>query len=795
MPNSTNPHEREQQDIDKINETVLKALEMLMGSGGHKSGIGGLSSNEATKVLKGVVTDHRHEGYKDVTMQAFQNGLQRILDDFYVSATILTEGKLDNEMLQKLVDEDNRKYILKIMGFSRQERQAIEELIKNDNPDLNPEKVAELIQNAYKMNHKHETKDRLRRIDMMTTGTLCYLPFAEPNDGHQFKIPVKDQNGHFHREPMKVTRVNMSPGIEGPYYALNLQPVDPKNQHAQEHMLFMGTNPLPTASGFSVTVHADTITGNSIGENFVEASSDRLEKMINEKFKSNIKNLLLNHRDQFVRDDGTLDKQKLWLAARVKCTGQSLGGSISLQMLVKFPHMVEISAFEPPFLLEKHKTEMERNLTDAHDNFNRMVSELEQEAVDPDIKNDLSTLKGAVPKHKGPQLEGLLAENNEIIAQMIDYATKYGVFSPPAKILHVDTKVHASVNKKDISAFDRIKDFVYRRVMAFSVMSHAMVLAGQNDKQVVELYDLNKLFDAKSRQSFTKTLDQTIWKAINKPISKYIKLKAHLKDTVYDPTNDPKSDPRYKLANANILADQIDGKWQAIHTALNAVSNDPNSWQGGEHLIRKIDDLSRMLLRAENLEINTSDIMLEMKELSQALSNAPQASEKIKLYVAYLNLKSETANSFDLASSKNEDVQRLATKLISDALDKYVKEASSNSETIDLTALSQHRQEIVELYNFLDQNGKRDFINQLSQVKDLGFDQSPHIKLIEDLRNHSKNNTERSDLKTLQTPKQPQSTFTTLFSSKSVQSQGSEVKREEAQTRPEESSSKRKPRN
>ena len=348
----------EQRDIEAVNETVLWALGQLMGMGGGSHLPQSGKTKAALNILRGVGTDHTHQGYKEITMQAFQKGLQRILDDYYVALKILTDpAGMDEKMKEKLADPQNMKFILKILGLNKEERKNILENMPDD-----PDEKLEMLQDYFISKGPEYTNDRIHRIQLMQTGTLCYLPFSQPYDGQIIHIPAKDANGNYFRAPMTVENYNMNPGIGGPYHAINLHRVHDE-PYVQDHLLFMGTNPLPTASGPSVTIHADTHAGKAIGENLVEQSSERFEALIKKQYIDNLKKLLDNP-DQF-KENGKINYQKLLMAARVKCAGQSLGGSISLQMLVKYPFMVETSAFEPPSLRKHHLEAMHTNILNS----------------------------------------------------------------------------------------------------------------------------------------------------------------------------------------------------------------------------------------------------------------------------------------------------------------------------------------------------------------------------------------------------------------------------------------------
>lgn len=721
------PDDKEAQDIEAINKTVMSALEMLMGAGGHKAGFKGLKSSRssALKIAKGVATDHTHRGYKDVTMQAFQLGLQRILDDYFVALKLLDGSKIDDpQILDKLSDRANRDYILKILGFSKAACKTIHKGIEGP-PELTSQQIFQEINNMLVLKGQQNTEDRKQRIELMISGSMCYLPFAEPNDGHLFNIPVKDVSGQYHQQATEVERINMNPGIGGPYHALYLRPVQPTVGYAQDNVVFMGTNPLPTSSGPSITIHADTISGNSIGENFVQASEDRFEKLFKAQFKSNIKNLLENHLEDFRNNQGEVDYEKLWLAARVKCTGQSLGGSIPLQMLVKFPYMVEISAFEPPFLLEKHREEMQRNLENAHDQFSQMLDE-----IAPDVQNKkaLTDLKDSFPKDS-ESLNGVLKKNNVVIAQLIDFATKFGTFSPPAKILHVDTD-------KSVPKYSAIKDYIYKRAMAYSLMSHAMVLAGQNDKKIKELDNLDDLFSHKSRRRFTGVLNSVVWKAINKPMSGYIHVKNYMLNHVYDPKLNPDKHPKYLETNTDILTKQLMGKWSTIQQALNSL-DDPNSWQTGAHLQTKINDLSRMMHRAESLGIDTTRISSEIGSIYSNIYNSNnQDIGKKEIYLGYLM--------HTLYPPAENIKQEFQTRIMQAAL-------------LQLQATPLSASNVIEMYSLLNENKRKEFIAELKTFTQQNSSATPELnKLLKDLSAHAQRNSEKAELKDLAKKQEPE---------------------------------------
>lgn len=713
-------NDKEKQDIEAINKTVMSALEMLMGAGGHKSGFKGLNSSRLSilKIIKGVAIDHTHRGYKAVTMQAFQLGLQRILDDYFVALKLLEGSKIEStQLLDKLSDKGNCDYILKILGFTKVLRKTVHATIEGP-PVLNAQQIFKEINNLLVLKGQKNNQDRRQRIELMISGAMCYLPFSEPNDGHLFNIPVKDANHEYRQQATQVERINMNPGIGGAYDALYLQPVQPLAGYTQDHIVFMGTNPLPTSSSPSITIHADTIPGNSVGENFVQASEERFKKLFQAQFKNNLKKLLDNHLDDFRNKHGNIDYERLWLAARVKCVGQSLGGSILLQMLVKFPFMVEVSAFETPFLLEKHREEMQQNLEGAHIQFGQILNEISLEIKN---KQTLKDLKKSFPKDR-KILHGILKNNNVVIVQLIDFVTKFGTFSPPVKILHVDTD-------KRSPKYSAIRDYIYKLIMAYSLLSHAMILAGQNDKKIKELDNLDDLFSHKSRRQFTRILNVVVWKVITHPIYGYIRLKNYILNHIYDPTLNPDKHPKYRETNIAILNKQLKGKWNAIQQALNSIEN-PNSWQTGAHLKNKINELSRMMWRAEQLGMDTSFVSSKIRSIYNKIYNVQNLNIKKKqIYIGYL---------MHAVYPSTDDIQQeLQTQIIQLA----IKELKATPFSVS---------NVTEMYSLLNERKRKDFITELKiHIEQHRSHRQKFHKLLKSLYEHAQCGSEKSALKNL----------------------------------------------
>lgn len=611
--------------IDEINEAVLNMLKMLTGGGGEPIT---KSPHALLKIMKGLTTDHTHKGYKDVTMYAFQIAIQTMLENCYFALKLLENDPNINESFpKKLLEDEHLKYLLKILGFKRADRTEIIETLnqKSDN-----EKI-EFLKNIINSNNI-DKKDQKTRLEMMVTGLLCYFPFSEPNDGHRLNIPVKDQKGNYYLEETQVERINMSPDKKNPYYALQLSPVKPTNENAyvQNHVIFMGTNPLPTSSGPSITIYADTVPGKSIGEIFVDASEELFKKMLTAKFKENLYTLIKDHLDDFKNETGEINYQKLWLAARVKCVGQSLGGSLSLQMLAKYPHMVEVSTFESPFLLKNYKRKIEENLLNAQKEYFKIIEDLNLENSGIDIED----LKRAVPKNNFGQLEAILSKNNVAIAQSADLAIQYGTESPPLYLLYVTRKAGKNI-------YEKIRNNIFDLGMGLSLLSHAMVLASDQNKEIKRLDNLYDVFDKRSRALFTFLLDKEIWPSINSPTKLYIQIKHFFLNKIYDPKMNPAKNPKYIEINKLKTSNELRGKWELIKTALEKLEKNPEHWQAGAHLNEKIEDFFRFKERADALKISTDYIGLDSLTLREKYND----NETIKPFLEALNRPTQKTRS------------------------------------------------------------------------------------------------------------------------------------------------------
>jgi len=764
MPNINSA--KEQKEIEDIDAIVLAALKMLGGAGGHKQGMKGLGKSiltkgeegslydafiktlgkvdSATTILKGIGSDHTHQGNKIVTMQAFRKGLQSIMDDHYMCLKLL-EGQTDfnDELSAKLQDPENLKHILQVLGFSKVEIKQINREIEQQKKS-NQKSIGSTIHNAITFKHgaglEDYQADRKKRIQFMISGAQSYIPFSEPNDGCKFKMPIEDSQGNYHRVEMQTNRINMGQGLQGPYYSLHFSTPtnspDRDKSYAKDITVFMGTNPLPTASGPTATVHADTISGKAVGQNFVETTADQFEKLYKNRFKENLKKLMEIASDpshpeySSLRDgNGEIDHEKIWLQARTECVGQSLGGSIPLQMAARFPAFVKLSAFEPPFLLEKDRAMIEQNLENAHLEFGKIVSELQAEGHL--TQEGADNLKNAVPKDKS-QLQDILKNNNTIITQLIDPVTKYGSVSPPAQIYHVTTD-------KKIPKYNKVTDKLYKAVMAGSAMSHAMVLSGQSDKKIVPV---EKKLDNKMRKNFTSFLHNAVWKVANPPLVAYFHAKAAFQK-LYNPKEHASKDPKFNETCWQQLKSDTQGKWDAIQAGLKDLDN-PNTHLDGNHLYQKMQELGRMIERSKDWgATDTEDAKASIiKEATDKYS-----SEKQEIYVNLL--RNELG---DLSPNELMALQDSLVKKVISALDGYEKaigkldnlSSDSSEYNTTLQEIKVQRQEIIQYYPMLNKEKRKEVLSKIDNDIEQGqlVANSAKFGLLNDLKLRAKSSSE-----------------------------------------------------
>jgi hypothetical protein len=177
------------------------------------------------------------------------------------------------------------------------------------------------------------------QLQNIITSALSIIPFTEPLDGTVIRVPQLIDNS-WQEITYTIQRIQMTPSAFGaPYFAYGLMPNGGEAPGAQAQILFMGTNPIPTATGSHHTFMADTIPGLSVGEHLYLSGKSNIQEFINNAHATT--------------------------GVPVIANGQSLGGSLAVLSHVYQPDKVQAAAFNPPAFLFNLRTTYERNLEQA----------------------------------------------------------------------------------------------------------------------------------------------------------------------------------------------------------------------------------------------------------------------------------------------------------------------------------------------------------------------------------------------------------------------------------------------
>ncbi len=171
------------------------------------------------------------------------------------------------------------------------------------------------------------------QLQNIITAALSIIPYTEPLDDTVIRVPqlIDDR---WQKITYTLQRIQMTQSAFGPpYFAYGLMP---NSGGAQAQILFMGTNPIPTATGANHTFMADTIPGLSVGEHLYLSGKNNIQEFINHAHTTT--------------------------GAPVIANGQSLGGSLAVLSHVYQPDKVQAAAFNPPAFLLNLRTTYERNI-------------------------------------------------------------------------------------------------------------------------------------------------------------------------------------------------------------------------------------------------------------------------------------------------------------------------------------------------------------------------------------------------------------------------------------------------
>lgn len=161
--------------------------------------------------------------------------------------------------------------------------------------------------------------------DLVLYNALSYLAFADPQEGQA--IVIKGVNYEIQKIPVT------SGWLSSTYYAYCLKALN--NKDAQSILIFQGTT-TPSDHGFLAGILADTRPVGAIGTQLYARGQEAIQKCIEDEYKRTNK--------------------------RVMCTGQSLGGAMSLHDYIHQPDIVDYFIINPPGLTSREKEIYEKNI-------------------------------------------------------------------------------------------------------------------------------------------------------------------------------------------------------------------------------------------------------------------------------------------------------------------------------------------------------------------------------------------------------------------------------------------------
>ncbi|MFI4919757.1 MAG: hypothetical protein ACHP65_09400 [Legionellales bacterium] len=154
--------------------------------------------------------------------------------------------------------------------------------------------------------------------DLLFYNALSYLAFANPQAGQA--LTIKGIN--YTIEKIKLT----SGWLSAPYYAYGLHASTDPN--AQSYLIFQGTT-TPSDNGFLSGILADSRPNGAVGTQLYARGQKKIQQWI--------------------------DQEHARTHKRVVCTGQSLGGAMSLHAYIHQPNKVDFFVVNPPSLTSREK--------------------------------------------------------------------------------------------------------------------------------------------------------------------------------------------------------------------------------------------------------------------------------------------------------------------------------------------------------------------------------------------------------------------------------------------------------
>ncbi|WP_419420436.1 hypothetical protein ACNVED_03810 [Legionella sp. D16C41] len=168
--------------------------------------------------------------------------------------------------------------------------------------------------------------------EIICYNALSYLAFAHPQEGSQLDI-----NGITYT----IHKIKLTSGwFSSPYYAYGL------TSKASSILIFPGTT-VPSDRGFIAGILGDTMPGGAVGTFLYSRGKKQIQSWINSEYQRT--------------------------GRPVICTGQSLGGAMSMHCHVHQPTKVDFYVFNPPTLTSREARIYERNKSISSDKSERTL--------------------------------------------------------------------------------------------------------------------------------------------------------------------------------------------------------------------------------------------------------------------------------------------------------------------------------------------------------------------------------------------------------------------------------------
>lgn len=162
--------------------------------------------------------------------------------------------------------------------------------------------------------------------DLILYNALSYLAFANPEEDQSLNIKGMDYS---------IERIQLtSKWISAPYYAYGLKAKN--DDQVPSYLIFQGTT-TPADNGFLAGLAADTTPWGAIGTELYRRGQKELQDWIEQESQR-------THQ-------------------RVICTGQSLGGAMSLHAHIHQPKLVDFYIINPPTLTKREERIYYENIT------------------------------------------------------------------------------------------------------------------------------------------------------------------------------------------------------------------------------------------------------------------------------------------------------------------------------------------------------------------------------------------------------------------------------------------------